>query len=244
MKLRHDWSERAVVLPTEWQWVASPVDGVSRVHLERDGDEVARATSIVKYGPGSRFPRHQHDYGEELLVLSGCLEDEYGRYEAGTYLRNPAGSAHAPYTETGCLLFVKLRYGPVSSRDRVVVQTRSANWHRGLVAGLSVMPLWAHRAESASLVRWEQGTRFLRHLHPGGEEILVLLGTFADDQGQYPSGTWLRNPPGSAHEPYSDTGCVILVKTGHLSASRQRESFEQAVEPIANSHLVDAEVAR
>jgi anti-sigma factor ChrR (cupin superfamily) len=67
-----------------------------------------------------------------------------------------------------------------------------------------------------ALVRWAPGTVFQPHGHPGGEEIFVLDGGFQDEQGSYPAGSWLRNPPGSAHRPWSEQGCTIWVKTGHL----------------------------
>jgi anti-sigma factor ChrR (cupin superfamily) len=77
--------------------------------LDRVGDEVARATSLVHYAPGSQFERHVHGGGEEILVLEGVFSDESGDHAAGTNLRNPPGSAHAPFSREGCLLFVKLR---------------------------------------------------------------------------------------------------------------------------------------
>ena len=61
------------------------------------------------------------------------------------------------------------------------------------------------------------GTRFTGHRHWGGEEILVVEGTFQDKQGDYPAGTWIRSPHLSQHEPFSDGGCLIYVKTGHLT---------------------------
>ena len=76
--------------------------------LDRSGGEVARATSIVRYAPGARFDRHVHGGGEEILVLEGVFSDESGDHPAGTYLRNPPGSAHAPFSREGCVLFVKL----------------------------------------------------------------------------------------------------------------------------------------
>jgi anti-sigma factor ChrR (cupin superfamily) len=79
------------------------------------------------------------------------------------------------------------------------------------------MPLHQFGNEHVALVKWEPGTRFVNHSHPGGEEIFVLSGTFADEHGTYNEGTWLRNPPGSTHSPYSEEGCVIYVKTGHLA---------------------------
>ena len=76
--------------------------GVERRMLERDGDEVARATSVVRYRPGSRFPRHERALGEEFLVLEGTFADELGEYPAGTYVRNSPGCVCAPSTLHPC----------------------------------------------------------------------------------------------------------------------------------------------
>ena len=112
MQLNADFSQRALIRPTDSPWVASPMPGVERRMLDRIGDEVARATSIVRYAPGSHFDRHVHDGGEEILVLEGVFSDEHGDYPAGTWLRSPDGSAHQPYSETGCLIWVKTGHLP------------------------------------------------------------------------------------------------------------------------------------
>lgn len=190
--------------------------GVERRMLDRLGGEVARATSIVRYEPGSRFERHSHGGGEEILVLEGTFSDEQGDYPTGTYLRNPAGSAHAPFSEQGCTLLVKLHQMQPLDQQTVVIDTRSSDWLPGLVTGLQVLPLHAFGSEHVALVRWAPGTRFQLHGHPGGEEIFVLDGVFQDEQGNYPAGSWLRNPNGSQHRPWSEAGCTIWVKTGHL----------------------------
>ena len=84
--------------------------------------------------------------------------------------------------------------------------------------GLSVIPLHEFHAEHIALVKWQPNTRFNCHQHWGGEEILVLDGTFYDEQGVYPKGTWLRSPHLSQHTPYTkDDGALIYFKTGHLS---------------------------
>lgn len=218
MQLRSDWSERVVVDSAVMDWADSPVDGVQRKMLERDGEEVARATSIVRYAPGSRFPRHVHAMGEELFVLEGEFCDDSGRFGPGSYIRNPPGSAHAPWSDTGCVLFVKLRYFDPIDQARVVVRTRDEPWLPGLVPGLQVMPLHDFRTQHTALVRWVPGTYFNPHRHYGGEEILVVDGTFEDEHGRYPAGSWIRSPHLSQHQPFSREGCTILVKTGHLIA--------------------------
>jgi anti-sigma factor ChrR (cupin superfamily) len=82
---------------------------------------------------------------------------------------------------------------------------------RGLVSGLQVLPLHSFGSEHVALVRWAPGTVFQPYGHPGGEEIVVLEGVFQDEHGSYPTGTWLRHPPGSVNRPWSETGCTILV---------------------------------
>lgn len=70
-----------------------------------------------------------------------------------------------------------------------------------------------------ALVRWAPDTQFNEHMHPGGEEILVLDGVFSDEHGDYPAGTWLRNPRWSRHTPYTGAeGALIYVKVGAIDA--------------------------
>jgi anti-sigma factor ChrR (cupin superfamily) len=216
MKLHTDFKIKVTVNTESVPWAASPVKDVDRKMLERDGDEVARATSLVRYAPNSRFTTHQHDLGEEFFVLDGVFQDELGQYPAGTYVKNPTGSSHTPFTETGCTLFVKLRYQDPSDDERVVIDTELAAWHQGLVPGLTVMPLSTFVTTNTALVRWAPGTYFNPHRHFGGEEIFVVDGVFEDEHGRYPKGYWLRSPHMSVHKPFSVEGCTILVKTGHL----------------------------
>ena len=216
MQLHTDIHLRVSLHTADLPWVASPQKGVDRKMLERDGGEVARATSLVRYAPHSSFKSHQHELGEEFLVLEGVFQDEYGDYPAGTYVKNPAGSSHTPFTETGCTLFVKLRYLDPLDDERVVINSRTAAWYPGLVPGLHVMPLSNFGTTQTALVRWAPGTYFNPHRHLGGEEIWVIDGVFEDEHGRYPQGHWLRSPHMSAHKPFSQTGCTIWVKTGHL----------------------------
>src|SRR5689334_19491242 len=106
MRLNADFAKRVAVHAAPW--TPSPMPGVARRMLDRLGDEVARATSIVRYAPGSSFSPHVHGGGEEFLVLDGVFSDEHGDCPAGTYVRNPPTSAHTPGTAAGCTIFVKL----------------------------------------------------------------------------------------------------------------------------------------
>ena len=220
MQVHADLTQRVVSFADEAEWVPSPTDGAERRTLDRDDGEAMRSTSIDRFRSACRFDRHQHDLGEEFLVLKGTFSDEFGDYPAGTYVRNPPGSVQRPWCEEGCALFVKFGQFQPGDRERVVVDTRGAEWFPGLVRGLAVLPLHRFGSEMVALVRWAPGTVFQKHEHPDGEEILVLEGALEDEEGRYPTGTWLRNPPGSRHMPFSLDGCLIYVKTGHLAAVR------------------------
>ena len=215
MEINTDHSQRIVVNHHELAWISSPESGVERRMLERQGDEVAKATSIVRYNPGSKFQTHTHAYGEEILVLDGIFSDEAGDYPAGTYIMNPPGSSHAPYSKNGCILFVKLRHLGPDQVEREVVHTETAPWYEGMVSGLNVMPLM-RQGSGSTLVKWAPQTYFNPHRHHGGEEIFVVDGVFEDEYGRYPTGSWIRSPHMSFHQPFSKEGCTIFVKTGHL----------------------------
>jgi anti-sigma factor ChrR (cupin superfamily) len=216
MAIHADFTRRVIVDTSAQPWSPSPEPGVERRPLDRVGGEVARATSLVRYAPGSSFPTHEHGGGEEILVLEGVFSDESGDHPAGTYLRNPPGSRHAPFSHEGCTLFVKLRQFAPDDTQRVRIDTRSAEWTSPSEAGLSRLILHRHREEKVALVRFAPGARVPEDPHPGGEEVLVLEGVLSDETGHYPAGTWVRDPPGSAHAPFSESGCVIYVKEGHL----------------------------
>lgn len=217
MLINSDFSKSAIIRPDKASWVASPQPGVERLMLDRLGAETGRATSIVRYAPGSSFSPHVHAGGEEFLVLEGTFSDEHGDYPAGTYVRNPIGSQHTPFSKDGCVIFVKLHQFDHADNQRIVVNSNNSAFLPGMVDGLEVLPLHDFGDEHVALVRWQPGTYFKRHTHLRGEEILVVEGVFEDEHGQYPQGTWLRNPTCSTHTPFSREGALIYVKVGHLA---------------------------
>ncbi|MEE4251610.1 MAG: cupin domain-containing protein [Alcanivoracaceae bacterium] len=214
--LNMDRSQRLCIDTTLLDWESSPASGVWRKKLEREAAESGQVTSVVRYAPGTRFSAHEHPLGEEILVLEGVFSDEHGHYPAGAYLRNPPGSCHAPFSDSGCIILVKLNQFDPDDHAAVRIRTHESDWRAGLVDGLSVMPLHSHGVSHTALVRWAPGTIFQPHSHPGGEEIFVIDGLFEDEYGQYPTGSWLRNPPWSRHHPFSRQGCTLLVKVGHI----------------------------
>ena len=123
MELNADFTKRAVMHGAAMPWQASPIPGVERKMLDRIGDEVARATTIVRYAPNSQFSPHTHGGGEEFLVLAGVFQDEHGEYPEGTYVRNPPTSRHRPGSVSGCIILVKLCQFDPDDRTQVTLNT-------------------------------------------------------------------------------------------------------------------------
>lgn len=219
MHLNADFSQRVVIRPEDYEWVDSPAAGVERMMLDRIGDEVARATSLVRYAPNSSFPPHEHGGGEEYLVLAGEFGDEHGSYPVGTYVRNPIGTSHAPRVgPDGAIIFAKLRQFEQQDQAQTTIHIADLHWMAGPEAGLQIAPLHEFEGEVVLLARLAANTRFAAHDHPGGEEVLVLEGRYIDEQGEYPAGTWVRNPDRSRHSIHTESeGALVYVKLGHLS---------------------------
>ena len=175
MGLRADFARREVVRTGSEVWRPSPMAEAERYLLDRHGEEIARETSIVRYAPGARFNADAHRGGEEFLVLTGSLHDDENDYPEGTYARNPIGTTHARWTgPDGAVVFVKLHQFVATDTQRVLIDTRAAQWRQGRLPGLTVLPLHEHGSEHVALVPWVPSTRFRPHQHWGGEEILVL----------------------------------------------------------------------
>ena len=180
--------------------------------LDRIGDETAVATSLVRYQKGSRFAAHRHERGEEFLVLDGVFADEYGRYPAGTYVRNPPGSVHAPRSDEGCVLFVKLRQFVADDLTPVVVDTARFD---GAVANDSTRVHRLHRfaLEEVLLIDGGPGAEHLFEVAPVPREFLMLSGG-ADIAGhRLEPYAWLRVPAGRPVELRFVTAGRVFAKT-------------------------------
>lgn len=219
MRLNADLQQRVVIDTSALEWVASPAHGVDRRMLDRIGEEVAVATTIVRYRPQSGFHSHTHGAGEEILVLQGSFSDEHGDYPAGTYLRNPPGTSHAPRPEAGCTIFVKLRQFTPGDDRQLVVNTLQGGWVDDGAAGLQRLPLHQIDGIDTRLLRWSPGATWAAQDLDAGLEMLVLEGRLQDVQGHYAAGTWLRYPRGStAAFTAGPQGARAFVKTGHVGA--------------------------
>jgi anti-sigma factor ChrR (cupin superfamily) len=217
MELNADFSQRAAVHAARLAWDASPIVGVDRRMLDRIGDEVARATSIVRYAPASRFSAHTHGGGEEFLVLDGVFQDEHGDYPAGSYVRNPPTSRHTPGSAPGCVLFVKLWQFDLEDRTperrdaRALVYTQTQDR-----PGVEIAPLFHDSREDVRMERWVPNTSVALDL-PDGGEFLVIDGAFDEGGERFTPQSWLRLPPqGRLSATGGRDGCTLWVKTGHL----------------------------
>jgi len=201
-------------------WLASPQHGVERRMLERIGAEVAVATTLVRYAAGSRFGEHSHALGEEFLVLSGVFADEHGRYGPGTYVRNPPGSRHKPFSDEGCTIFVKLRQMDPLEQRRVVICAANRSWVDVGIARHRRALLYAEGNETVFLERLEPGCTMAAQHAQGGQEMLVVEGAVrvgaAGAQHLGPL-CWLRNPHAEQPELASPEGAVLWIKRGHVA---------------------------
>jgi anti-sigma factor ChrR (cupin superfamily) len=213
--LNMNFEQQVIIDTNRMQWQESPAKGVWRKPLARAEKERGHATSVVKYDAGSQFSEHAHPKGEEIFVLEGVFSDQTGDYPKGTYIRNPEGFSHSPFSKDCCVLFVKLYQFQADDSEQVRIDTKQTPWLQGQ-GNLQVMPLHSFGTESTALVFWPAGEKFVPHTHMGGEEIFVLQGEFIDEHGRYPAGTWIRSPHLSRHHPYVEQDTIILVKVGHI----------------------------
>lgn len=215
-----DLSRLVAVDTTALEWSPSPSGSVwrKRVHLVGP-PEAGQVTSVVRYEPRSTFHAHEHPDGEEILVLAGVFSDEHGDWPAGTYLLNPEGFRHAPFSRHGCTLFVKLRQYRGRDRRHIVVQTDTLSWQPTALPGVDEKPLYRQDGyrDRVSLERWQPGCDLGEFRYDEGAELYVVAGAFGDDLGVHAAGSWLRFPAGAAHRARTDQGCILYIKRGGLA---------------------------
>ncbi|MDJ0837652.1 MAG: cupin domain-containing protein [Acidobacteriota bacterium] len=200
-------------------WQTSPSHTVWRKRLHLYGPkESGQVTSIVRYDPDSSFPEHGHPEGEEILVLEGVFSDQAGDWGPGSYLLNPEGFRHAPFSKEGCVIFVKLRQYPGNNRRHIALATSEMNWEETRHEGRKVCTLYREDGfpEIMSLVNLDPDSPDLTVSYPDGAELLVVSGTLEDEHGLHGPGSWLRFPPGGKHLVGAEQGCRYYVKEAHL----------------------------
>lgn len=214
MELNADFSKRVLIHSHDVPWTPSPMKGVHRRMLDRIGDEVARATTIVRYAPGSQFSAHVHTGGEEFIVLEGVFQDEHGDYPVGSYVRNPPTSKHTPGAAEGCVIFVKLWQFDLD--DRSPVRTNMSEGLEPAGEGVRARVLFEDERETVSIEKWAPGTEVQRAL-PEGAELLVLDGDCREGEDVLRTHSWLRIPMGaSLRAKAGNDGARVWIKTRHL----------------------------
>lgn len=196
MQINADLTQPVIVHADRIDWVPSPAKGVDRKMLYREGDEVARATSIVRYAKGSAFPEHTHTGGEEILVLDGTFQDEHADYPAGTYFRNPPGTAHSPAAKDGCVIFVRLWQFRTGDTEQIVRDPADAQ---------GVLFDDGHESVSRETLSGQ-----IFRANPRGLELLVISGHLHLATETLGPWDWLRLPAGQALEARAEAACVWI----------------------------------
>lgn len=217
MDKNSDFTIRAVVHAANEPWVPSPMPGVDRRMLDRIGDEVARATSIVRYAPGSAFSAHTHTGGEEYLVLSGTFQDEHGDFPVGSYVRNPPQSSHTPSASDGATILVKLWQFDLDDRTAVTHHTAEMTPEPAPERpGVNIIPLHSDARETVRIEVWAPGTGISIKAHKG-LEVFVLEGSFTEADEQFEVDSWLRLPVGEDFAATAGSGGTrVWIKSDHL----------------------------
>jgi anti-sigma factor ChrR (cupin superfamily) len=215
--LNGDLSIRVAEDTAAMDWTPSPSGTVWRKRVHRVGPaEAGQVTSVVRYEPNSHFPPHEHPNGEEILVLEGVFSDEHGDWPAGTYLLNPEGVRHQPFSVEGCTLWVKLRQYAGTSRHQLQLPVSELPWQPTDIPGCTEKQLYqqAGFTDRMRLERWASQSEPTTRHWPDGVEIFVVDGTMKDDNAVHGKGSWLRLPPGSHQQVCSDDGCELYIKEG------------------------------
>ena len=217
MKINAEFDKPARVSNSENDWINSPLPGVERKMLDRIGDEVARATTVVRYAPKSAFTTHTHDGGEEFLVLEGVFQDEHGDYPSGYYVRNPPTSSHTPSSADGCTILVKLHQFDPADRTFTQIDTNKSFFVNAVGRpGVAEIPLFKDAQERVRLEKWTADTSIFMD-RSGGVEIFVVEGAFSFDGQNYERWDWLRLPPGgNVSISAGPDGARVYVKSDHL----------------------------
>ncbi|MBN3908794.1 MAG: cupin domain-containing protein [Nostoc sp. NMS1] len=222
-KINENLSVRVAVLSTSLPWYDTEFTGIWYICFESDNEvQDHPVTMLSRFDPGGFFELHGHPGGEEILVLQGNFVDETGIYLPGTYILNPEGFIHHPYSDEGCLTFVKLRQHGGKNRQQVRKNIYELPWQSGIIPQIEVKPLYQQIdfPEKVWIERWQPGTALFNVVESEVKEIFVIEGTWSDELGNYPASSWLRYPPGYSYSPSSAKGCMVYVKTYPLDTTR------------------------
>jgi hypothetical protein len=238
-QVHNDLLTRVSVQPQTLTWYPTTYPGISFGCFESDPTvQDHPVTMLTRFEQEGYFPLHGHPGGEEILVLEGYFQDETGIHTPGTYMLNPEGFIHRPYSDKGCLTFVKLRQHGGLHRRQVRANIFEGPWQPGKIPQIHFKPLYEQEGfvEKVWIERWAPNTQLFNILESEVKEIFVIEGSWGDELGHYPKYSWLRYPPNQPYNPSSETGCLIYVKTYPVIDEASRfmvsETFQHPEETI------------
>jgi len=238
-QIHNDLLTRSSVQPQTLTWYPTTYPGISFGGFESDpAVQDHPVTMLTRFDSEGYFPLHGHPGREEILVLTGYFQDETGLHPPGTYMLNPEGFIHRPYSDWGCLTFVKLRQHGGPKRQQVRTNIFEGPWQPGRIPHIHVKPLYEQEGfvEKVWIERWAPGTCLSNVTESTVKEIFVIEGVWGDELGNYPKHSWLRYPPNQTYSAASETGCLLYVKTYPVINEATRfivsETFKHPAETI------------
>jgi len=213
-EINSDFSIPVAIETQAMEWLDSPMPNVHRKRLELIGASMPRLTTVVRFAPDSYFKAHTHDGGEEFLVLDGVFSDAFGNFAKGSYVRNPPGTSHQPFTKEGCTILVKLRQ--FQSGDKIQFSINTANdrnWNKSSAVGVEHMPLHQFQSEQVGMYKFNNNSASLNLDIEALAEIYIFSGNLEINQKNYSQGYWLRYPASTSLEIKSLGEAIIWIKT-------------------------------
>jgi len=248
--LHDDLAVRVVLPPSEADWQPATRPGLEVRLLEHIGGDSPRVSVQLRLAAGTESASLGTSVDLELLVERGEIGCSAGEDEdvwpARLYVRLPVEeegasaatlSLSAEEDDAGegrdgpDAALVYLATGHIAASDterRRIDTTEPSRWLPGPVAGTEVMPLHGHGTSNVMMIRWLGAVAFRPRLDPLGEEVLVVAGCLHDADGDYPVGTWIRNPVPAWQSWSGDPGTLVYYKSGHFAASPDEESVPAA----------------
>ena len=125
-------SEQTVVNEKDVEWIKlESLPGVAGKLLALDKDTKAHSY-LVKYDPGTVFPRHKHPCLEHIYIVEGEVEYEGDVHTAGTHFISPAGFEHGPFENKGPLKELVFFEG-MSGLEEMVPEIRELFKNEGIL---------------------------------------------------------------------------------------------------------------
>jgi len=234
--VNENFDERIVSLPQYGQWRATQLPGIDLRVLEYIPGDDPRLTAQLRLEPKFSPARLGDNPDLEILMQRGELESLAGIYPAGLYLRLPVtgdeqlqsltlkcsrssngdGQISNELKQPALLYLAAGQMLTSDSEQRRIDTHEDSRWLPGPTEGTEVLALHGHGTGNVMLIRWSEMASFKPGLDPMGEEVLVLKGMLRDVYGEYPAGSWIRNPVETWQSWGANAGTVVYYKNGHF----------------------------